>query len=69
MIYASSWEVYGSSLVDNMHQKSEHSCQSASKVMAKVMIHVKCASKEISKHFSKSKILIMAWNPYISTET
>ena len=37
--------------------------------LKKVMIYAKYASKEIQKEFSKSKILNMAWNPDISTET
>ena len=36
--------------------------------MLKVMIYVECVSKEISKQFSRSKILNMVWNPYISEE-
>ena len=35
----------------------------------KGLIYVKYTSKEILKQFSKSKILNMAWNPGISTET
>ena len=38
------------------------------KICQKVMIYVKCASKEIPKQFSRSEILNMAWNPYISAE-
>ena len=38
-------------------------------ILRKVMIYVKCASKEIPKQFSRSKILNMVWNPYISAET